>query len=124
MQVPGYERVYVLRKTLFTMSLFTKIRDKESSPRVFVEAARKIADVLLADALCLLPCRPRTVTTPVDGATYVGMEIPDPEKELCIVSIWRAADCMADEFARQLPGVCPGCVFSSAKRVLMWTASV
>jgi len=107
-RVPGFERVHVLRKTYFTMSLFTKIRDKDTPRSVFVINARKIADMLLAEALCLLPCKPRTVTTPVDGSTYVGMEMPDPEKELCLISILRAADCMADEFSRHLPGVATG----------------
>jgi len=106
--MPGIERVHVMRRTYYTMSLFTTIRDKDTQKREFVEAARKLSSLLFGEALCLLPCKPKTVTTPVDGATYVGMEIPDPAKELCVVSILRAADAMADEFNRQMPALPQG----------------
>lgn len=79
-QVPGYDRVHVLRRTFYTVNLMGKLRDVESTRAQFVDAARKISVMLLNEALGMLPYTPKTITTPVDGAKYVTFEMPDPEK--------------------------------------------
>jgi len=50
----------------------------------------------------LLPMFPRSVCTPVPGATYDGLSLPDPSTDLCVVSILRAADSMADCISNQV----------------------
>lgn len=55
--------------------------------------------------MSLLPGKPRTVSTPVPGASYSGLTLPDPVNDLCVVSILRAADSMADELSHRFPGI-------------------
>ena len=107
-QVPGYERVHVCRRTNYTISLFTTLRDRTTGTAAYVQASSKLAELLLNEALALLPFAPTSVVTPVDEATYLGMTMPDPETELCVVSILRAADSIAEVAMRMLPGVAVG----------------
>ncbi|KAJ1481910.1 uracil phosphoribosyltransferase-domain-containing protein [Baffinella frigidus] len=106
--VPGYERVHVFRRTNYTISLFTTLRDRATGTAAFTEASGKLAGLLLNEALALLPFTPTAVVTPVDGATYLGMRLPDPETEVCVVSVLRAADSISDVAMRMLPGVSVG----------------
>jgi hypothetical protein len=78
--VPGYDRVFVMRRTFYSVNLMGKLRDAESNRSQFVDAARKLSVMLFNEALGMLPHTPRTITTPVDGAKYVTFEMPDPER--------------------------------------------
>ena len=90
-QVPGYERVHVCRRTNYTISLFTTLRDRVHLPLgpppsppstgrpplnalfppqatgtvAFTEASGKLAALLLNEAIALLPFTPTSVVTPV-----------------------------------------------------------
>uniref|UniRef100_A0A7S4NU78 uracil phosphoribosyltransferase n=1 Tax=Guillardia theta TaxID=55529 RepID=A0A7S4NU78_GUITH len=103
-KVPGYERVHVIKRTYFTISLFTQLRDLNSSQEIFVKSARHLISIILSEALNFVPFMPKIVNTPVDGATYTGLEMTDVEN-LCVVSILRAADSMADHISHHLPGL-------------------
>jgi uracil phosphoribosyltransferase len=87
------------------VSLFTCLRSKDSKQSDFVSATRTLTGLILNEAMSLLPSQPRTVSTPVPGASYSGLTLPDPITDLCVVSILRAADSMADQISRHYPGV-------------------
>lgn len=78
--MPGYDRVFVMRRTFYSVNLMGKLRDAESNRSQFVDAARKLSVMLFNEALGMLPHTPKTITTPVDGAKYVTFEMPDPER--------------------------------------------
>lgn len=87
------------------VSLFTCLRSKDSKQADFVRATRTLTGLILNEAMSLLPSEPRTICTPVPGASYCGLLLPDPTTDLCVVSILRAADSMADAISHQFPGI-------------------
>jgi len=109
-QVPGYDRVHVMRRTFYSVHLMGRLRDASSSREQFVDAARKVSIMLLNEAIGMLPYTPRSVKTPVDGATYVTFDMPDPHKELCVVTVLRAATSMADVMTREYPEIPVGTI--------------
>ena len=58
-QVPGYDRVYVMRRSMYSVSLMTILRDKDTAKREFVEAAKKLSTMVFNEAMSLLPHTPR-----------------------------------------------------------------
>lgn len=87
------------------MSLFTCLRNKDSNQAEFVEASRTLTNLILSEAMSLLPSEPATVQTPVPGACYTGLRLPDGASCLCVVSILRAADSMAQAISNLHPGM-------------------
>lgn len=87
------------------MSLFTCLRNKDSKQADFVEATRTLTNLILSEAMSLLPSEPATVQTPVPGACYTGLRLPDGTSCLCVVSILRAADSMAQAISNLHPGM-------------------
>mmetsp|Transcript_23647 Transcript_23647/g.57406 ORF Transcript_23647/g.57406 Transcript_23647/m.57406 type:complete len:287 (-) Transcript_23647:16-876(-) len=109
-QVPGYDRVHVLRRTFYSVHLMGRLRDASSSREQFIDAARKLSVMILNEALGMLPHTPRSVKTPVDNATYVTFDMPDPHQELCVVHILRAASSMSDVVTREYPEIPVGTI--------------
>eukprot|EP00277_Geminigera_cryophila_P038427 CAMPEP_0173090592 /NCGR_PEP_ID=MMETSP1102-20130122/27052_1 /TAXON_ID=49646 /ORGANISM="Geminigera sp., Strain Caron Lab Isolate" /LENGTH=228 /DNA_ID=CAMNT_0013975577 /DNA_START=159 /DNA_END=845 /DNA_ORIENTATION=- len=103
--IPGRSNMHVLRRTPYTVSLYTCLRSKDSKQADFVAATRTLTNLIFNEAMSLLPMFPRSVRTPVPGATYDGLSLPDPSTDLCVVSILRAADSMADCISNQYPGI-------------------
>lgn len=99
----GCTNHFVLRRTPYTVSLYTSLRAKETKQADFVSATRKLTALLLNEAMSLLPTFPRTIQTPC--GPYRGLELPEPSTDLCVVSILRAADSMAESISHQHPGI-------------------
>jgi len=94
--------VTVLRETPLVRALNTLFRDKTASRMQFVTSSNRLTRLLIEESLALLPTEPVKVETPL--ALYEGCKLPN-EEDICVVSILRAADCMAGE-ARVLMPAC------------------
>ena len=81
----------VLRETPLVRALHTAIRDQGASRHAFVTNSDRLVQMLIEEALGLLPATPVTVTTPC--GPYEGVSLPE-ESTIVAVSILRAADCM------------------------------
>ena len=95
----------VLRETPLVRALHSTIRNKDSSRRTFVTSADRLVQMLLEEALGLLPVTPVTIATPC--GSYEGVSLPE-ESSLVAVSIMRAADCMLGVCRNMLPAVAVG----------------
>mmetsp|Transcript_25474 Transcript_25474/g.51761 ORF Transcript_25474/g.51761 Transcript_25474/m.51761 type:complete len:218 (+) Transcript_25474:27-680(+) len=95
----------VLRCTPLVRALHTAIRNKESSRRTFVSSSDRLVQMLIEEALGLLPATPVTVTTPC--GSYDGVALPE-ESNIVAVSIMRAADCMLGVCRTMMPAVAVG----------------
>ena len=95
----------VLRETPLVRALHSAIRNKDSSRRTFVTSADRLVQMLLEEALGLLPVTPVTIATPC--GSYEGVSLPE-ESSLVAVSIMRAADCMLGVCRNMLPAVAVG----------------
>ena len=96
--------LHVIPETNLTRALHTIFRDKNCSTHDFVTTTDRLVRLLIEYSLGLLPTTPVIVDTPVPGATYDGVSLP--EDKICAVSILRAADCMVSELRRIIPS-CP-----------------
>ena len=88
------------------VSLFTKIRDRDTSSKDFVNYSKRIMRLLAEEAVALLPTSPYTVTTPTD-APYIGqlsLADTDPDR-VCAVSIVRAGDSLLESVREIAPGI-------------------
>jgi uracil phosphoribosyltransferase len=104
--IPGFGgNMYVLRRTPYTVSLFTCLRNKDSKQADFVEATRTLTNLILSEAMSLLPSESCTVKTPVPGECYKGLRLADGNSCLCVVSILRAADSMTQAISNLHPGM-------------------
>merc|ERR1712232_1093004 len=83
----------------------TAIRDKAAPREQFVTCSNRLVRLLIEEALGLLPATPITVETP--HGPYEGVKLPK-EKDICAVSILRAADCMLGEVRVMMPTVSVG----------------
>ena len=95
----------VLRETPLVRALHSTIRNKDSSRRTFVTSADRLVQMLLEEALGLLPVTPVSIATPC--GSYEGVSLPE-ESSLVAVSIMRAADCMLGVCRNMLPAVAVG----------------
>ena len=98
--VPSYTTL------LLHYDLHTAIRDQGASRHSFVTNSDRLVQMLIEEALGLLPATPVTVTTPC--GPYEGVSLPE-ESTIVAVSILRAADCML--------GVCRARTASKMSRV-------
>lgn len=95
----------ILRSRSF-VGLFTKIRDRDTTPADFVFHSKRLMRLLAEESLAHLPSTPRTVTTPT-GIPYVG-EISTAESSpdaVCAVSIVRAGDSLLESVREISPGM-------------------
>jgi uracil phosphoribosyltransferase len=86
------------------LNLFTRIRDKETSPKDFAFYADRLMTVLAEETIGELPQTPVTVYTPC--SPFNG-EIVNVDN-LCAVSIIRAGDSLLECFRSCLPGISVG----------------
>jgi len=85
-------------------ALFTKIRDKDTSSADFVFYSRRLARLLIEDALSELPTESKSIQTPC--GPFVGLTIPSLDSSsLCAVSIMRAGDAILEAVRECIPGV-------------------
>ena len=95
----------VLRETPLVRALHTAIRNTGSSRRTFVTSSDRLVQMILEEALGLLPATPLSVTTPC--GTYAGVALPE-ESTVVAVSIMRAADCMLGVCRAMMPACAVG----------------
>lgn len=81
--------------------LYTKIRDKATSPVDFRRYAQRLMTVICEEALCYVSGTDKTVDTPVDSYTFPGCEVD--QSNIVAISIIRAADSMLDVFMNIVP---------------------
>ena len=88
------------------VSLFTKIRDRDTTSKDFVNYSKRIMRLLAEEAIAVLPTIPYTVTTPTnvicDGQVSVADTNPDM---VCAVSIIRAGDSLLESVREIIPGI-------------------
>jgi len=113
----------ILRETPQVRALHTVIRDKDCSRHDFVTKSNRLVQMLIEEALGLLPATKVTVNTPC--GPYEGVKLAD-ESSLCAVSIMRAADCMLGVARDIMPSVTVGKILiqrdeSTALPVLMYS---
>jgi len=90
-------------------SLFTKLRDINTSSEDFVKYAKRLMRILVEDALGELS---NTSDSPIDViqtpcGSYSGIQPIDP-KDICLVSIVRSGDALLESAREILPGASVG----------------
>jgi len=86
------------------VSLFTKLRDVNTTPSEFVFYSKRAMRILAEDAIAELPSQsPITITTPC--GTHTGIEIRTNQNNLCAVSIVRSGDALVESVRECIPDI-------------------
>eukprot|EP00579_Thalassiosira_antarctica_P000974 CAMPEP_0201867738 /NCGR_PEP_ID=MMETSP0902-20130614/1877_1 /ASSEMBLY_ACC=CAM_ASM_000551 /TAXON_ID=420261 /ORGANISM="Thalassiosira antarctica, Strain CCMP982" /LENGTH=188 /DNA_ID=CAMNT_0048392957 /DNA_START=53 /DNA_END=619 /DNA_ORIENTATION=+ len=95
----------ILKSRVFA-SLFTKIRDKNTTSTEFICYSKRLMRILAEDAVAHLPTTPHTVTTPTNAPYHGQLSIVDTDPDMvCAVSIVRAGDSLLESVRDIAPGL-------------------
>ncbi|KAL3822253.1 hypothetical protein ACHAXA_005886 [Cyclostephanos tholiformis] len=87
-------------------SLFTKIRDRDTTSKDFVHYSKRIMRLLAEEAIALLPTLPYTVITPTNVSFIGQISVADTDPDMvCVVSIIRAGDSLLESIREIIPGI-------------------
>lgn len=87
------------------VSLFTKIRDENTSAAEFVYYSKRIMRLLVEETVAVLPTEPHTINTPTNVEYNGRLSVIDANPEnVCLVSIIRAGDALLESFRELFPG--------------------
>ncbi|KAL7527456.1 hypothetical protein ACHAXR_001971, partial [Thalassiosira sp. AJA248-18] len=95
----------IILKSRAFVTLFTKIRDRDTSCTEFICYTKRLMRLLAEESVAHLPTTPHTITTPTnvdyDGLLSVADTNPD---SVCAVSIVRAGDSLLESVREIIPG--------------------